>query len=99
MAGAALIVLWALTAESGGIRIVGTGDSDLLDPFTGLLRLVELVARLLTTTAVFSHLLLQITETHWRHEREFAVDATFKHHELQMAQVEHTLRVTGDRAD
>lgn len=98
LSGVLLLVIWALTTDTLGIRVVGGGGDAMLSPFIAVLRVVEFIARLLITTAVFSHLLLQFTEAQWRHDRVFVQDPTFAHHELQMAQVEHTLRVTGDRA-
>lgn len=95
--GSAAIVVWAFTAEFAGNRIIGTGDNDLLDPLTGALRLLELLARLLITTAVFSHVILQMTEAHWRHERGFHTSRESVTYEQQMVAIERTLRTTGEQ--
>ena len=97
LVGTALIVLWALTAKFGNSRVVGTADGDMLNPVTAVLRIVELFARLLITTAVFSHVILQMTETHWRHERQFHNSPDSVTYEGQMAAIERTLRATGDQ--
>lgn len=97
LAGITLITLWALTAKFGEARVVGTGDGALLTPLTIVVRGVEFGARLLITTAVFSHLLLQMTEASWRHERAFHLSPASKDYETQMASVERSLRASGDQ--
>lgn len=98
LGGATLIVIWALTTKFVDAPIVGSvANGAFLDHQTALLRACELVARVLITTAVFSHLLLQITEASWRQDRGFADLDAYAHHERQMAQVERALGATGDR--
>lgn len=96
--GGVLLVLWALTARFGDASLIGsTSEGSLLDHWTALLRVFELVFRVLVTTAVFSHLLLQITEASYRFDRGFTDPEAFRRHEAQMAQVEHTLSATGEQ--
>ena len=57
-----MILVWALTATIGDKRIVGGSDA-LLDPLGAVLSALELVARVLVTSVVFSYLLLQVTES------------------------------------
>lgn len=90
LAGAALILLWALTAEVSGSRVIGTGDADFIDPWTALLRAVEVVARLLVTTAVFSHLFLHVSARAWRAEKRFREHPAYQYYDNQMAWVEYT---------
>jgi len=97
--GGLMLVIWALTARFGDAPLIGSAPEALLDHKTALLRVFELVFRVLVTTAVFSHLVLQITETSWRFDRGFSDPQAFRRHEEQMAQVERTLRSTGDQVD
>lgn len=96
--GAVMLVIWALTARFGDSALIGSvADGAILDHKTALLRVFELISRVLITTAVFSHLLLQMTEASWRFDRGFSDPEASQRHEQQMAQVERTLRATGDR--
>jgi hypothetical protein len=92
----ALIVIWALTATIDDRRVIGTGDA-VLDPVGAVLSALDLVARVLVTSVVFSYLLLQVTEAAWRHDRGFADPAAFERHEVQMEQIGRTLGASGDR--
>ena len=62
LAGMIMILVWAFTATIGDKRIVG-GSDGLLDPLGAVLSALELVARVLVTSVVFSYLLLQVTES------------------------------------
>ena len=94
--GLAMIMIWALTATIGNKRIVGWSDA-LLDPLGAVLSALELVARVLVTSAVFSYLLLQVTESSWRNDRDRTDPDAYDRHVLQMAEVGRTLGATGDR--
>lgn len=94
--GMVMIMIWALTATIGDTRIVGWSDA-LLDPLGAVLAALELIARVLVTSAVFSYLLLQVTESSWRHDRDHSDPAAYERHVEQMAEVGRTLGATGDR--
>jgi hypothetical protein len=97
VSGVVMILVWALTARFADSPIVGSASDDaLIDHNTAILGALELIGRVLITTAVFSHLLLQITEASWRLDRGFGDPEAARRHQLQMAQVERTLRSTGD---
>lgn len=85
LAGWGVIGLWALTAEVQGLRVVGAGDNALLDPWNAVLRGVEFLVRLLTATAVFTHLFLRASVNHWRREREYLAEPSTQGHHNQMA--------------
>ena len=92
-----MLVVWALTARFGDAPLIGSvDDGSLFDHWTALLRVFELVFRVLITSAVFSHLLLQISEASWRFDRGFTDPEAFRLHQEQMEQVERTLRATHD---
>jgi hypothetical protein len=95
-AGMAMILIWAFTATVGDKRIVGGGDA-LLDPLGAVLAALELVARVLVTSVVFSYLLLQVTESAWRHDREYTDRDAYERHVAEMTAVGRSLGATGDR--
>lgn len=98
LVGVVLLVIWALTARFGDARLIGSvADGALLDHKAAVLRVVELVCRVLITTAVFSHLLLQITNASWRFDRGFGDPEALRRHEAQMVEVDQALKVTGER--
>ncbi len=98
VSGAVLIVVWALTARFADSPIVGSaGDDALIDHNTAVLGSLELIGRVLITTAVFSHLLLQMTEASWRIDRGVDDPDAARRHQEQMEQVDRTLRAAGDR--
>jgi len=95
-AGMVMILVWAFTATLGDKRIIGGGDA-LLDPLGAVLAALELIARVLVTSVVFSYLLLQVTESAWRHDREYTDREAYERHVAEMTAVGHSLRATGDR--
>ena len=96
--GVVMLVIWALTARFGDSRLIGSvADGALLDHKAALLRVVELVCRVLITTAVFSHLLLQVTDASWRFDRGFGDPDAYRRHEEQMTEVDRALKATGER--
>jgi hypothetical protein len=97
-AGLVTIVIWAVTATIGDKRIIGGGDA-LLDPLGALLSALELVARILVTSVVFSSLLLQVTESAWRHDRNYADRDAYERHAAEMTALGRSLGATGDRID
>ena len=96
LAGMIMILVWAFTATIGDKRIVG-GSDGLLDPLGAVLSALELVARVLVTSVVFSYLLLQVTESAWRHDRNYTDPAAHDRHVAQMTAVGRSLGATGDR--
>jgi hypothetical protein len=95
-AGMVTILIWAFTATIGDKRIIGGGDA-LLDELGAVLAALELVARVLVTSVVFSYLLLQVTESAWRHDREYVDRDAFERHIAEMTAVGRSLGATGDR--
>ena len=86
LVGVVMLVIWALTARFGDSRLIGSvADGALLDHKAAVLRVVELVCRVLITTAVFSHLLLQVTDASWRFDRGFGDPEAYRRHEEQMS--------------
>ena len=92
LTGLTMIVIWALTATIGDRPIVGGAGDALLDHLSAVLSALELVARVLVTSAVFSYVLLVVTESSWRHDRGYTDPEAYERHELQMAEIEHALR-------
>ena len=98
LAGLTLIVIWALTATIGDRHIVGGAGDALLDHLSAVLSALELVARVLVTSAVFSYVLLVVTESAWRHDRAHADPEAYERHELQMAEIERSLHGADTRS-
>lgn len=94
LAGLTMIVIWALTATIGDRPIVGGAGDALLDHLGAVLSALELVARVLVTSAVFSYVLLVVTESAWRHDRGYTDPGAYARHELQMAEIERALHGT-----
>jgi hypothetical protein len=63
-----------------------------------VLSALELVARVLVTSAVFSYVLLVVTESAWRHDRAHADPEAYERHELQMAEIERSLHGADTRS-
>ncbi|MGH9270066.1 MAG: hypothetical protein ACRDZ2_02215 [Ilumatobacteraceae bacterium] len=98
LVGIVLLVIWALTARLGDSRLIGSvADGALIDHKAALLRVIELVCRVLITTAVFSHVLLQVTDASWRFDRGFSDPEALRRHDAQMVEVDRALKATGER--
>jgi hypothetical protein len=95
-AGLVTILIWAATATIGDKRIIGGGDA-LLDPPGAVLSALELVARVLVTSVVFSTLLLQVTESAWRHDRNYADREAYERHAVEMTALGRSLGATRER--
>ena len=71
--GISLLLIWAFTAESNGIRVLGRRSNEETASFltwgNGLRMVFEMIGRLLVTTILFSDIVLAMSICHWREER------------------------------
>ena len=71
--GIFLLLVWAFTAETNGVRILGHRKNDDTVSFLhwgdGLRMVFEMIGRLLVTTVLFSDIVLAMSICHWREER------------------------------
>ena len=69
--GGICFLIWAFTGNIGGVKILGTGSQGALCTYGSLVQLIfEVVGRNLTTTVLFADVLLRMTATNWRQNRE-----------------------------
>lgn len=76
-AGLFLLLIWAFTAESRGIRVLGHRKSDDMKFLTygnGIRMAFEMVGRLLVTIVLFSDIVLAMTICHWRESKQSKKD-------------------------
>jgi len=70
--GVVLFLIWALTAEAGGVSVTGSSiDETALLTYGDVVRLgFEMIGRLLVTTVVFGDLLIQMVAKNWAIEQD-----------------------------
>lgn len=92
-----LMLIWAVTttlptgANGDDQRLVGMGDSAILQPWDLLRFVVEFAGRALLTAVVFAHVFLSITTRNWRDATDFeSHDAATAYHDA-MSNLEATL--------
>lgn len=90
--GIFLLLVWAFTFESNGVRILQHRDNKETSSFLtwgkGLRMTFEMIGRLMVTTVLFSDIVLAMSICHWREERNMKRN---QRSEIDMFQINTTL--------